>query len=74
MANDPACFTIDDDDRAPSRGPIKTRCIISAQITVKRSLMKIQRNIHGQHMISILNQDELRAEKHRHGNTCFLKN
>jgi hypothetical protein len=55
------------------RAPIKTRCIISAQITVKRSLMKIQRNIHGQHAISILNQEELRAKRHRNGNTFFLK-
>jgi hypothetical protein len=34
--------------------------------------MKIQRNIHGQHAISILNQEELRAKRHRHGN-IFLK-
>jgi hypothetical protein len=52
-----------------SRAPTKTRSIISAQITVKRSLMKIHRNIHGQHVISILNLEERRAERHRHGNT-----
>jgi hypothetical protein len=56
-----------------SRVPIKTICILSAQITVKRSLMKIQRNIHEQHAISILHQEELRAEGDRHENTYFLK-
>jgi hypothetical protein len=35
--------------------------------------MKIQRNIHGQFAISILNQEELRAKWHQYGNTFFKK-
>jgi YHS domain-containing protein len=71
MAIDPVCFAIVDDDSARFTSTYKNRMYYFCTTYCKMKFDENPKNIHGQYAISILNQEELRAKRHRNGNTFF---